>query len=399
MRVAKGPVHGLRLLAAREDESQVTLSFRERNNRRVRLCGNPHVLDAGHRARLVDTLDRPVDAALRNRDHQHAGRGGFALVAGHVFTNGVPQQHLFERDVRGPIVVVAGGLQASGSKTQRARAETTNRPRGHLQHIDRIPVHAAFRMYRPVTKTNRPRRGHNSRNDALLDLTRGPRWRQINRLFEERAVEGIGLVEHRQQPELPTVEQPLDRVFGAWNKRLDERLVVRLVPFHAHVRQLQQASQTLEGGHAFSRAVDPHHAAAARERERLHDSRIAEATGQFGRVAVDRDRFEPRGRQSGGLERLPRQQFVAADRGCLRRMPGQTKRQGQLGGEHGGAVADSHDAVGRCTRAGADHGIDRPRLLMEAHRDRAIPPWILKMIAAIAGKGETDAKLFRRLTK
>ncbi len=83
-------------VAAGENETEVTGAFRKRNEPLIRLGGDANVVHASHRARLLESGDAAKDAALRNRDHHHAGCVGFALPVRRRFAERVAEQQLLE---------------------------------------------------------------------------------------------------------------------------------------------------------------------------------------------------------------------------------------------------------------------------------------------------------------
>ena len=109
---------------------------------------------------------------------------------------------------------------------------------------------------------------------ALLRIRRRRR-RDVDRLFEERAVERIGFVENREHAQRAVVHQRFDRVLASRNEGFDERRVVRVVAFRADVGRLYQRMQPFDGGGELAFVVGAHHATAAGQRHRLDDAREA----------------------------------------------------------------------------------------------------------------------------
>ena len=64
--------------------------------------------------------------------------------------------------------------------------------------------------------------GRGAAGNSPLLLFRQPRRRHVNRFFEIRPVQRVGLVEKREDPQAASFDQPFERDFGAGNKALDQ---------------------------------------------------------------------------------------------------------------------------------------------------------------------------------
>src|SRR5687768_12846278 len=80
-------------------------------------------------------------------------------------------------------------------------------------------------------------------------------------------------------------------------------------------------------------------------------------------------------------------------------MPRQSECLPDASREHRRPVANRHDAVDRCLTTRSTHRLDRPRLVVEAHRNRLVPPGIVDAIAPIAGKHQTNTQRIGRFSE
>src|SRR5262249_20510901 len=150
--------------------------------------GDNHVLDPRHRARLPDPRDRLIEPAVQDRDHHDAGRFLLAFPARDILSYRVARDQFLERHTPG--------------ETQRLRAEASNRTRMRLEKPRALLVMPQLGMNRAVAEAEyADRLGNRLEQFALRGLGR-PGRRRVDRLFEVRALERIGLVENRERAEL-----------------------------------------------------------------------------------------------------------------------------------------------------------------------------------------------------
>ena len=152
-----------------------------------------------------------------NRNHHDGGGGLFAPETRHVRAACVHQQQMLERarsSTRMPRIIEA----------QDARAQPADRPRRDLEHEHAVMVDPAFRVDRTMPQPERLRGPLHGQIDLVLGRRVDGRRRQIDRFFEERAVQWIRFVEQRERVELPARQESLDRVLPARNESLDEQL-------------------------------------------------------------------------------------------------------------------------------------------------------------------------------
>ena len=269
------------------------------------------------------------DPFTRDRQHHHAGRRVFAcdLVDGK--TERVTEDQLLERDAR--------------AEPERARAQASDRPRRDFEHGDAITVDPEFGVDGPVGEPDRVRRPPGEERDALLQVGGQSRRCDVDRLFEVRADERVGLVEDREDLELLlAAEQPFDR-------DLDTREVL----LHEQ-RPLGDGADAFGGVDGRHRVVDANHATTGRQADRLQHARVADVAGHF------RDLLEILDHPKPGLGHVVACQGVAHDRlvacgGDGRRwVVGEAESLGGGGGDLHALVVDRDDGVER--RAPVERG-------------------------------------------
>ena len=126
-----------------------------------------------------------------------------------------------------------------------------------------------------------------------------------------------------------------------------------LVALGAHVGRTDQRAQPFERRRQLLRIVGAHDAAAARQRDRLHDAREERESGFGIRDSLvgiwdsgfDRNGTKPRHGEAGVAQALARALLVARSGGCGRWMPRQAERIGDARRDHRRAIADDEDAV------------------------------------------------------
>ena len=204
----------------REDESEVAGAFGQRHEQLIRLRGDPDVVDVRRPARAASTPSTPRRMPRRGigiiitplASRLAAPRAG-------IFAERVPKEELLEGDCG--LRIADCGLTAIADEAQRARAQAADRARGDFEHEARPPSltrHSAWTgpWCRPMAFAARVDR----LDDSILDLRRRRRRRDVDRLFEERAVERFGLVEDRQDVQRAVVQQRLDRVLASGDEAL-----------------------------------------------------------------------------------------------------------------------------------------------------------------------------------
>ena len=193
----------------------------------------------------------------------------------------------------------------AGFKSQASGAQAADRARGDLDQ-DRAAVGfapAQLGVDGAGLEAQRARRRRHRVGDAALIGRRAPRRRDVEGFLEGRAVERIGLVEQRQHLERAAGQDALQRELGPGDERFDEDLPgrVRIGPAQGGVGE--QALEPRQRRRERGAIVGAHHAAAARQHQRLDDAGKADA-GRRGHA---------RGHGVGGS--VP--QATAKKRGCL----------------------------------------------------------------------------------
>src|SRR6185436_18479412 len=132
-------------------------------------------------------------------------------------------------------------------------------------------------MHRTVAQSNGGAGGGNRLDDALLDYRRRNRWHAIDRLFEERTVERVRLVDNGERLQRSVSQQTFNRVFRAGNERLDQHVPVRLVSLEPNVACRKQATHPVERREEFLLVIHTDNTSTAREGQRFDDGGIAKS--------------------------------------------------------------------------------------------------------------------------
>ncbi len=163
----------------------------------------------------------------------------------------VPEDHLLEADAR--------------AEAQRARAQPADRPRRDLDDRHLVAecglVDSDFRVDRSLGEPDRASRPFARAGDEVEGRRREARRRHVDGLLEVRALERVGLVEDRQDLELPVPEQPFERDLDARHVLLDED------------RPVPEGGDPGPGRGELLGGVAADHTLAARQPGRLHDAR------------------------------------------------------------------------------------------------------------------------------
>src|SRR4029453_13045329 len=101
----------------------------------------------------------------------------------------------------------------------------TNRTGGQFKEVDRAVRHATLRVERAMPKTERSSGARDLGDHCFLCLAIERRRRDVDRFFEEWAVEWIGLVEDGKCLQLAARQHPFDGKFAAANEAFDQNRV------------------------------------------------------------------------------------------------------------------------------------------------------------------------------
>ena len=149
------------------------------------------------------------------------------------------------------------------------------------------------------------------------------------------------------------------------------------------------------GGLKFFRIIRANHALARGQAQRLDDARKLDARKNFFHALV-----QPEGKKSG--HRKPRiaqdfalAQFAAAIFHGLRRIVGESQCARGVRRRRRRPVAESDQPVHGPHERLLDDAPRRFFGLVEAHRNRAVRPRVLELVAAVARKHDIHAQRFR----
>ena len=111
--------------------------------------------------------------------------------------------------------------------------------------------------------------------------------RRVNRLFEIRAVEWVGLVEQRQDVQRPVMHEALDRELTPFDEPLDEHCVMRIVALGADVGCTQHRAKPIERRKKRRPIVGPDDALGPRPKPAEPRAGLGDGDGPAVALAVD----------------------------------------------------------------------------------------------------------------
>ena len=286
----------------------------------------------------------------------------------------------------------AAGFRPLLLKPERAGAQAADRPGRDLEDEDAPIVDAALGVNRAMREADRGRRAGDGVDDVPLHRLGRRGRRHVDRLFEERTVERVGLVEQGQRVERPVMEQPFERELPALDEPFHQHRVVRLVALGADLRRGQQRPHPHERLDKRRGIVGADDAAASRQRQRLDDARVGDGAGDLVGIGVGRGREKPRHEQVAVAQTLARQQLVARDGRGHRLMAREAQRLAHHRRDRRRTIADDEDAVDGIRAGALENGLDGTILVVEPHRDGGVLPGILEHVAPIGREDELDAE-------
>ena len=230
-------------------------------------------------------------------------------------------------------------------------------------------------------------------DDGALHIVGCGRGREIDRLLEERTVQRIGLVEDRERrAALPAVSSPSSAYSRPGMNPSMTAVVCASFRSAQHVRLPHERPQPRERRDEPFGVVGPHHAAAARQRDRFEDTGIRQwQMADGGWLMVDRPRERTRVPGRPASRRRSRVSSLCRGRGrALDGMPRQPELSSDAGRDDGRPVADDDQAVERPGGSRLEDGGHGRVLVVEADRNRVVLPRILDQVTPIRREDEFD---------
>ena len=170
------------------------------------------VVDARHGASIRDALHLPQPPGSRNRDHHHSGSPRLSLQRGELHAERLPQHDLLQ----GHAVI---------TEPQHRAASPADRSGREFDQVYAVPPpETQLGVNRTGAQPQGRRRVLGGVHHGFLDLGGVPRRRDVDRLFEKRTVQGVGLVEQRQDLQPTIDEQPFERHFRPRDEPFDQKL-------------------------------------------------------------------------------------------------------------------------------------------------------------------------------
>src|SRR6267154_2776010 len=234
MRQPQPSFHLIRRFPPRKQKSQITRTLRPGRNVIMHPRRNLQARNPNPRASRRFALNSLQHTTRRHRNHHHARSRRLASPISHRHLHRPPQQQLFQSN---------RFVAFRTHEPQRSRAQSTDRPRRHLQRPNAFLINPKLRVHRSVRQSQRPHRSRRAVLNFLLLHFAQPRRRNVDRLLEKRPLQRISLVTNRQHPKLSVRQQPFNRHFPSRNVSLHNRLIQIRFPASQNFRRLQNAPQ------------------------------------------------------------------------------------------------------------------------------------------------------------
>ena len=186
----------------------------------------------------------------------------------------------------------------AGPESKHPGTKSADRPGGDLDCPGPMIVDPELRVNRAVLKSERGHGPAGGRGDVLLNRFGQAGRGHVDRLFEIRTFERIGLVKQGQDIQASPVQEPLQRDLGSRNIAFDEDVIGELAE-RGNVRLFQDLDDSVERRDESRLIIGPDHTAAGRQRERLENTGKGHFTGRTDGIVLDGEKAEFRRRQAG----------------------------------------------------------------------------------------------------
>src|SRR5258708_5454548 len=181
-------------------------------------------------------------------------------------------------------------------KAQGSGAETADRPGRDFQRPHSILVDTKLSVDWSMRQAQSSRCISRAFLDDALHGFGKPRRRDVDRLFEVRAFQGIWLIEDRQYAQSTIGEKSLDGYFPSRYVTLDKHLIEIRLASGKNLRRFEQPPDTRRRREKLLTIVRAHDALACRQRKRLQHTGIRDTKqhrlwrGINGKIPKPRDR-------------------------------------------------------------------------------------------------------------
>ncbi len=361
-------LHLLGPASPREDEPEVPVAFGEGDDPRADGKGDLDVGDAADGAGVLDAGHAAEHAGSGNRDH-HDPRGSRSEVeTGLSHPEGVAEDEDLER----------GSQQ---TELEAASAHAPDGAGGDLDDRGTSVRDAELGMDGTLGETETAGGTLGQGVGVGEDLGAVPGGSDEDRLLEEGAVEGIGLVEGGEDLELAGPEHGLHRDLVAGDEALGE---------HGGVGIAEDAPNADGGGAGGVGIVGPDDAPARRQAERLEDGGEPERGGDLPGVIGGSDGGEGRLSHLTGVEEAAHDELVPGGPGGVGRASRQPEALGGESGDDDAAVVGGDDSVDGRRDCQVDEALGRTLRIGAVDADEAIAHgerWLL-----LGGDGQFDAE-------
>src|SRR5216684_4221572 len=329
---AQRVLDSLRRVPPHKKKTQIARALRPGSDGIVQPGGDRQFGDPRNRTRGLFSGDGFLNSALWDGNHHDTRGNSFAWRIASGEFKSVAKKQLFEADWL--ICPIKRKSQGSG-------AETADRPGRDFQRPNSILVDTKLSVDWSMRQTQSSRCISRAFLDDALHGFGKPRRRDVDRLFEVRAFQRIGLIKDRQYAQSTIREKSLDGYFPSRYVTLDKHPIEIRLASGKNLRGFEQPPDTRRRRKKFLAIVRAHDALARRQRKRLQHTGIRDTKQHRLWRGINGKIPKPRDRQPGISKDFFHAQLTPASLYCRRMVvtDSQTTRSVSSGGS--GPVTES----------------------------------------------------------
>ncbi len=284
-------------------------------------------------------------------------------------------------------------------KSESSSAETADRPGRDFQRPHSIVVDSKLRVDWSMGQTQSSRCVSRAFLDGALQGFGKPRRCDVDRLFEVRAFQRIGLVKDRQDAQSAILEKSLDGHFPPRNVAFHKHLIEIGLASGKNLRGLEQPPDTGRGRKKLLTIVRAHDALTGGKRKRFQHTGIRDAQQHGLGRGIDGKIPKPRDRQPGISKDFFHAQLAPASLHSRRMVVTDSQTPGGISGSGSGPVTESKNSADILAAKRFHHGVGSCLRRFEMHGDGLIAPGIFQLVASVGDVNQLHAQLVRGIFK
>src|SRR5882724_4883907 len=226
-----------------------------------------------------------------------------------------------------------------------------------------------------------------------------PRGRDVNRLFEVRAFERIGLIKDRQFPQNAIPEKTFDGYFLAGDVSFHKHLIEIRLASGKYLPGLLQAPDACRRSEKLLSIVCAHYTLARRKRKRLQNAWIGDSQEYGLGRGINGKIPKPWDIESGISKDFFHAQLAAAGFHGGGMVVTDSLATSGISGSGGGPIAESKNPADVLATKRFHHCVGSHFRRFEMHGDRLIAPGIFQLVASIGNINKLHAQLARGIFK